>query len=35
MNPKVKIVEREGVGTRSLAHNTSRVDMHAIALGWD
>jgi hypothetical protein len=34
MNPKLKTMEGEGVGVRSLAHNTSRVEEHAGALGW-
>jgi len=34
MSPKVKIVEREGVGVRSLARNILRVERHVKALGW-
>jgi hypothetical protein len=32
---KVKIVEGEGIGVRSLAYNTSGVEGHAGAMGWD
>jgi hypothetical protein len=32
---KVKIVEGEGIGVRSLACNTSGVEGHARAMGWD
>jgi hypothetical protein len=32
---KVKTTEREGVGAHSLAHNTSKVEGRAGALGWD
>jgi hypothetical protein len=35
MSPKVKIVEGEGVGARSLACNTSGVEGHVEAQGWD
>jgi len=31
----VKIVEEQGVGARSLAHNTLGVEGRARALGWD
>jgi len=34
-SPKVKIVEREGVGVHSLVCNTSRVKRHARAPIWD
>jgi hypothetical protein len=34
MSPKMKALEGEGVGARSLAHNTSRVEGCAGALGW-
>ncbi len=34
MSPKVKIMEGEGVGVRSLTRNTSGVEGHARALGW-
>jgi len=34
-NPKVKTTEGEGVGARSLAHNTSRIEGRVGALGWD
>jgi hypothetical protein len=33
-SPKVTTVKGEGLGTRSLAHNISRVEGHAGALGW-
>jgi hypothetical protein len=32
---KMKSVEGEGVGVRSLIHNTSMVDGRAEAPGWD
>jgi len=35
MSPKVKTIERKGVGVCSLARNTSGVEGHAGALGWD
>jgi hypothetical protein len=35
MGPKVKTMEGEGVGVRSLTHNTSRVEGRARAPGWD
>jgi hypothetical protein len=34
MSPKVKTMEGEGVGVRSLVHNTLGVEGHARALGW-
>jgi hypothetical protein len=34
-SPKVKTIEGEGIGTRSLARNTSRVEGHVKASGWD
>jgi len=34
-SPKVKTAEREGVGARSLAHNTSGVERRARAPIWD
>jgi hypothetical protein len=34
-SPKVKIMEGEGVGARSLAHNTLGVKGCGGALGWD
>ncbi len=34
MSPKVKIAKGEGVGARSLAHNTLGVEGHAKAPGW-
>jgi len=34
-NPKVKIVEGEGVGVCSLLHNTSWVEGRVGVLGWD
>jgi hypothetical protein len=34
VNPKVETTEEEGIGVRSLARNTSRVEGHARALGW-
>jgi len=34
MNPKVKTIKGEGVGARSLARNTSRLEGHAGVLGW-
>jgi hypothetical protein len=34
-SPKVKITKGKIVGTRSLAHNTSGVEGHARAPGWD
>ncbi len=34
-SPKVKIMEGEGIGVRSLIHNTLGVEGHAGALGWD
>jgi len=33
-SPKVKTTEREGIGARSLACSTSRVEGHVGALGW-
>ncbi len=33
-NPKVKTMEREGVGVCSLAHNTSGVEGRVGAPGW-
>jgi hypothetical protein len=35
MSPKLKIAEGEGVGARSLARNTSRVEGHVKVLRWD
>jgi hypothetical protein len=35
VSPKVKTTKGEKVGARSLAHNTSRVEGCARALGWD
>ncbi len=35
MSPKVTIMEGEGVGVCSLVRNTSWVERHARALGWD
>jgi len=35
MNPKVKIMEGEGVGARSLARNTLGVKGRVGAPGWD
>jgi hypothetical protein len=35
VNPKVKTRKGEGVGTHSLAHNTSKVEGCVRALGWD
>jgi len=35
VSPKKKTMEGEGVGVHSLACNTSGVERHAIALGWD
>jgi hypothetical protein len=35
VNPKVKTMEGEGVGARSLACNTLGVEGRARALGWD
>jgi len=34
-NPKVKTTKGEGVGARSLVHNTSGVDGCVGAMGWD
>jgi hypothetical protein len=34
-SPNVKTTEGEGVGARSLDHNTLEVERHAGALGWD
>jgi hypothetical protein len=33
-NPKVKTMKGKGVGVRSLARNTSRVEGHAKVLRW-
>jgi hypothetical protein len=35
VNSKVKIVEGEAIGVRSLTCNTSRVGGHAEVPGWD
>jgi len=35
VNPKVKTMEGEKVGARSLVHNTSRVKGHVRVAGWD
>ncbi len=35
VSPKVKTMEGEGVGARSLAHNTSGVEGRARTPGWD
>jgi len=35
VSPKVGTMKREGVGPRSLAHNTSGVEGHVGTLGWD
>jgi len=35
MSPKVKTTEGEGVGAHSLACNTSGVEGHVGAQGWD
>jgi len=34
-SPNVKTMEGEGAGARSLAHNTSGVEGHVGASGWD
>jgi hypothetical protein len=34
-SPKVKTIEGEGVGARSLARNTLKVEGHVGAPGWD
>ncbi len=34
-SPKVNTMEREGLGARSLARSTSRVEGHAKAPRWD
>jgi len=34
MNPKVKTMEGEGVGARSLTRSTLKVHGHVRALGW-
>jgi hypothetical protein len=34
VNPKVRTMEGEGVGSHSLAHSTSRVEGHARVPGW-
>jgi len=35
MSPKVKTMEGEGIGTRSLAYNILGVEGRARAPGWD
>jgi len=35
VSPKKKTMEGKGVGARSLGRNTSGVEGHARALGWD
>jgi len=35
LNPKVKTMEGEKVGVRSLVHNTLGVEVHVGAPGWD
>jgi hypothetical protein len=34
VSPKMKTTEGEGIGARSLAYNTSRVEGHVRAPGW-
>jgi len=33
-NPKMKIIKEEGIGVRSLACNTSRIERHVGIWGW-